>query len=173
MNSNGFPHMFGTSTPRPPRCTPKSDPEGRTASTQVVLAGMKVVEQRRKWHFDTHDNPWEFPPAAVVVKGQESVRKYYETWEQCDFSLAEVHALKLVFVGSYGAGKTRWEPTNAYLYTYRVNGIGTGLLSKFGGVSHSCVPIGSSPAPPTTKTRLPAPVLCGVEISSRHQNPHC
>eukprot|EP00903_Cladosiphon_okamuranus_P010804 g10207.t1 len=57
-------------------------------------------------HLDTDGNPWKFPPAAVVIKGLEGVRKFYTTWEQCDCSQEEVHALKLVFVGAYGAGKT-------------------------------------------------------------------
>lgn len=52
-------------------------------------------------------NPWEFPPAAVVADGLESIWRYYHTWEQCGFGLVEIHALKVVLVGSYGAGKTR------------------------------------------------------------------
>lgn len=55
----------------------------------------------------TRDNPWEFPPAAVAIKGPESLRKYYETWEQCDFRLDEIRALKVVFIGAAAAGKTR------------------------------------------------------------------
>lgn len=59
------------------------------------------------YNVNTDGNPWEFPPAAVAIKGRESIRRYYDTWEQCDFSLIEIHALKVVFVGAYGAGKTR------------------------------------------------------------------
>lgn len=55
----------------------------------------------------TAGNPWEFPPAAVVGNGRESTRKFYNTWEQCDFSLVDIHSLKVVLVGAYGAGKTR------------------------------------------------------------------
>lgn len=55
----------------------------------------------------TAGNPWEFPPAGVVANGVESIRKYFDTWEKCDFGLAEIHALKVVVVGAYGAGKTR------------------------------------------------------------------
>lgn len=56
---------------------------------------------------NTDGNPWEFPPAAVAAKGLESILRYYDTWEQCDFSLVEINALKVVFVGAFGAGKTR------------------------------------------------------------------
>eukprot|EP00903_Cladosiphon_okamuranus_P017025 g15690.t1 len=98
-----------------------TEPEEKSASTKVVLACMKRLERRT---FDcserrrgdnnqsrgkgllSADNPWEFPPAAVVVNGRKSIRKYYDTWKQCDFSLVEIHSLKVVFVGAHGAGKT-------------------------------------------------------------------
>ena len=90
------------------------DPEERCASVHVVLDCMERLERlareqtARLWKgLTTAGNPWEFPPAAVVANGRESIRQYYDTWEQCDFCLVEVHALKVVFVGAYGAGKTR------------------------------------------------------------------
>eukprot|EP00903_Cladosiphon_okamuranus_P012364 g11589.t3 len=87
-----------------------TDPDDKTASTGVVLNCIERLERLRAnggfgWLI-TAGNPWEFPPAAVVVNGLESIRRYYDTWEQCDFSLEEIHALKVVFVGAYGAGKT-------------------------------------------------------------------
>eukprot|EP00752_Nemacystus_decipiens_P017825 g15981.t1 len=89
-----------------------TDPEDTTTSTHVVLECMEQLERLRadnKCGFEgllTAGNPWEFPPAAVVANGVESIRKYYDTWEQCGFNLVEVHALKVVVVGAYGAGKT-------------------------------------------------------------------
>eukprot|EP00752_Nemacystus_decipiens_P017775 g15937.t1 len=83
------------------RLTHFTDPEEKNASTRVVL---DRLASRGVWR--TAGNPWEFPPAAVVANGVESIRKYYDTWEQCDFSLAEIHALKVVLVGACGAGKT-------------------------------------------------------------------
>lgn len=70
---------------------------------------MEQTKSKSHQHYAvyTDGNPWEFPPAAVAIKGRESIRRYYDTWEQCDFSLIEIHALKVVFVGAYGAGKTR------------------------------------------------------------------
>lgn len=92
---------------------PTVDPEEKNASTSVVLGCMERLERLgavglvgRKG-FYTAGNPWEFPPAAVAANGRESIRKYYDTWDQCDFSLVEIHALKVVFVGACGAGKTR------------------------------------------------------------------
>ena len=94
----------------PPIPPPIADPQERDSSTRVVLECMERVEGFRKegggWLM-TAGNLWEFPPAAVVASGLESIRKYFDTWEQCDFSLVEIHALKIVFVGAYGAGKTR------------------------------------------------------------------
>eukprot|EP00903_Cladosiphon_okamuranus_P010529 g9959.t1 len=85
-------------------------PEGETAATDVVLDCMERLERHRAARsfkgLYAAGNPWEFPPAAVVANGLESIRKYYHTWEQCDFRLVEVLALKVVFVGAYGAGKT-------------------------------------------------------------------
>ena len=88
------------------------DPEEKAASTSVVVDCMERLERVKAdteygFGLSTEGNPWEFPPAAVAANGLESVRKYYDTWEQCDFSLVEIHALKVVFVGAYGAGKTR------------------------------------------------------------------
>eukprot|EP00903_Cladosiphon_okamuranus_P010532 g9962.t1 len=88
-----------------------TDPEGETAATGVVLDCMERLERHGAafpalYGFSAAGNPWEFPPEAVVANGLESIRKYYHTWEQCDFSLVEVLALKVVFVGAYGAGKT-------------------------------------------------------------------
>lgn len=76
---------------------------------------MERVEQKEKtksssfefFFVNTDGNPWEFPPAAVATKGRESIRRYYDTWEQCDFRLVEIYSLKVVFVGAFGAGKTR------------------------------------------------------------------
>lgn len=92
-----------------------SDPDEKTASTYEVLNCLERVERMEQtkseswkdYSVNTDGNPWEFPPAAVAIKGRESIRTYYDTWEQCDFSLIEIHALKVVFVGAYGAGKTR------------------------------------------------------------------
>ena len=99
---------------RPPLLPrPMADPEEKTASTRVVLDCMERLERLGPdpniymGGLYTAGNPWEFPPAAVVVNGRESIRKYYDTWEQCDFSLVEINALKVVFVGAYAAGKTR------------------------------------------------------------------
>ena len=88
---------------------PIADPDEKGASTRAVLDGMQRLEGKRGYRKGLHTagNPWEFPPAAVAIKGWETVRKFYTTWEQCGFSLEEVHALKLVFMGAYGAGKTR------------------------------------------------------------------
>lgn len=52
-------------------------------------------------------NPWELPPASVVVKGRDSMQSYYSAWEtMTDLQLDK--ALKVVFVGTAGAGKTRY-----------------------------------------------------------------
>eukprot|EP00752_Nemacystus_decipiens_P013632 g12085.t2 len=89
-----------------------TDPQEKNAPALVALEQLERVERRiRNLPFQsgavrTKWNPWEFPPAAVVANGLESIKRYYDTWEQCDFSLVEIHALKLVFVGAHGAGKT-------------------------------------------------------------------
>eukprot|EP00903_Cladosiphon_okamuranus_P006480 g6339.t1 len=91
-----------------------TDPDEKTASTQEVLNCFERVERMEleetsaiaQYYVTTDGNPWEFPPAAVAVKGRESIRRYYDTWRQCDFSLIEIRALKVVLVGAYGAGKT-------------------------------------------------------------------
>lgn len=52
-------------------------------------------------------NPWELPPASVVVKGRDSIQSYYSAWKTLvDLQLDK--ALKVVFVGTAGAGKTRY-----------------------------------------------------------------
>ena len=87
---------------------PFTDPDDKSASASAVLGCMERLESLKGYGgLHTAGNPWEFPPAAVAVKERKFVRKFYASWEQCDFSLEEVHALKLVFVGAYGAGKTR------------------------------------------------------------------
>eukprot|EP00752_Nemacystus_decipiens_P010711 g9538.t3 len=87
-----------------------TEPDEKDASTGVVLDCIERLEPSRREYdwlgVHTAGNPWEFPPAAVVANGVESIRKYYDTWEQCDFSLDKIRALKVVVVGAYGAGKT-------------------------------------------------------------------
>lgn len=50
-------------------------------------------------------NPWELPPASVVVNGRESIKSYYEAWGGGQLELTR--ALKVVFLGTAAAGKTR------------------------------------------------------------------
>lgn len=55
-------------------------------------------------------NPWVMPPEAVVEKGLEAVRKYLQDVQTAKEAGADVTSLKLlkvVLVGSSGAGKTR------------------------------------------------------------------
>eukprot|EP00752_Nemacystus_decipiens_P001882 g1813.t1 len=102
LDDNLLTHLFG--------------PLETSAAPRVVLECMERLDlsrQDQRWSLviinpglHTKGNPWEFPPAAVVANGTESIRKYFDTWEQCDFSLAKIHALKVVFVGANGAGKT-------------------------------------------------------------------
>eukprot|EP00752_Nemacystus_decipiens_P006448 g5808.t1 len=97
LDDNLLTHLFG--------------PLETSAAQRVVLECMERLDLARRdqeyiFGLHTKGNPWEFPPAAVVANGPICIRKYCDTWEQCDFSLAKIYALKVVFVGAYGAGKT-------------------------------------------------------------------
>ena len=51
------------------------------------------------------DNPWECPPASVVRKGIDWMKKYYDELEKADPVMIDTR--KVVFIGESGAGKTR------------------------------------------------------------------
>lgn len=50
-------------------------------------------------------NPWECPPASVVRKGNDWMKKYYDELEKADPVMIDTR--KVVFIGESGAGKTR------------------------------------------------------------------
>lgn len=56
------------------------------------------------------DNPWIMPPEGIVNKGLLAVEKYLRDVREAEEAGAEVktlNALKVVLIGSSGAGKTR------------------------------------------------------------------
>ena len=66
-----------------------------------------LVNFKNPEYLNLESNPWELPPASVVVKGRDDIKSYYSAWT----TLADLHldkALKVVFVGTAGAGKTRY-----------------------------------------------------------------
>ena len=55
--------------------------------------------------FSLEGNPWECPPASVVRKGINWMKKFYDELERADPVLIDTR--KVVFIGESGAGKTR------------------------------------------------------------------
>lgn len=51
-------------------------------------------------------NPWEMPPAPVVDRGIDAMRKYYD--EVAKVKPVLIDSRKIVFIGYSGAGKTRY-----------------------------------------------------------------
>ena len=65
-------------------------------------------------------NPWECPPASVVRKGINWMKKYYDELERADTVLIDTR--KVVFIGESGAGKTRCDyGCNRYSITLDCN----------------------------------------------------
>ena len=57
------------------------------------------------------DNPWQMPPEAVVEQGLEAVKAYLKDVKDAKDNGASIRSLqhlKVVLVGSSGAGKTRY-----------------------------------------------------------------
>lgn len=85
-------------------CPYNADQVDGPAAGHEVVVFLEKIDNLEYLNLDS--NPWELPPASVVVKGRDSIRSYYRTWESVgDLSLTK--ALKVVFVGTTSAGKTR------------------------------------------------------------------
>lgn len=89
-----------------PSCPYNADEVDGPAAGDEVVTFLEKIDEVEYLNFDS--NPWELPPASVVVKGLDSIRSYYRTWASVgDVTLTT--ALKVVFVGTASAGKTRSE----------------------------------------------------------------
>lgn len=73
---------------------------GRGEDARGVL---NFLEQVQIFRFS--NNPWECPPASVVDKGLDWMKKYYDELERADPVMIDTR--KVVFIGESGAGKTR------------------------------------------------------------------
>lgn len=84
-------------------CCDAEQADGSDAGREVVVFLKRIVELE---NLNLDSNPWELPPASVVVKGRDSIDSYYRAWTSVG-DLTLTRALKVVFVGTAGAGKTR------------------------------------------------------------------
>lgn len=68
---------------------------------------LDLLSGKRDLDVDFDENPWKEPPEAVVRKGMQAVREYFD-----DLFVEGVtvhrNMIKVVLVGQEGAGKTRW-----------------------------------------------------------------
>lgn len=60
-----------------------------------------------EFNLSLHNNPWRMPPEAVVEQGLPAVKSYLLDVERAKGHIMSLQLLKLVLVGSSGAGKTR------------------------------------------------------------------
>lgn len=96
--------------------------EGPKAGEAVLKAIGRIEKYRREhpdaqnadWETAMRNNPWSLPPASVISKGRASLERFYKSWTTHG-NLEEMKALKVVMVGTGGAGKTRCVPMTVLL----------------------------------------------------------
>lgn len=71
---------------------------------------LRMVNSFDEFNISLHNNPWRMPPEAVVEQGIPAVKKYLldvQLAKAVGGDVMSLQLLKLVLVGSSGAGKTR------------------------------------------------------------------
>lgn len=75
-----------------------------------VEDALRLVNSFDEFNLSLHNNPWRMPPEAVVEQGLPAVKSYLLDVQQAKAvggHIMSLQLLKLVLVGSSGAGKTR------------------------------------------------------------------